>query len=181
MTEMTITEALAELPTIEKKLAHKRTFVQNYLFRPDSMRDPHEKDGGSVELIRREMQAMIDLGERVIAIRTAIQQANHTNSITMGTVSRSIADWLTWRREVAPAQLQFLKGTFNALSNLRRKAAQEGAVVKSEASKDSTLTRDYVVHVNEADLSKQIEEMEDMLGALDGKLSLMNATIKISV
>ena len=48
---ITITEALAEIPTIEKRITKKQEFITNYLFRVSSTRDPHEKDGGSAELI----------------------------------------------------------------------------------------------------------------------------------
>ncbi len=180
MSEITITEALAELPTIEKRIGHKRDFIVNYLWRPDSMRDPHEKDGGSAELIRRELQSIGDLEERRILIRSAIQGANHANTLTIGEKTRSIADWLTWRREVAPNHLAYLKDLFNRLANLRRKAAQEGVVVKENASVVG-LNRDYVIHLNEAELSQAIETLENTLGVLDGKLSLLNATIKIEV
>lgn len=174
----TITEALAELPTIEKRLTHKREFITAYMWRQSLVRDPHEKDGGSAELIKREFQSMYDLQARIVAIRTAIQQANHVNTITIGTDERTIAEWLTWRREVAPSHLTYLKQLFNHLTSLRRKASQEGVNVKDA---DGEFSRDYIVNLNEKELTMSIEAYETTLGALDGKLSLANATITIEL
>src|SRR5438105_988378 len=117
MPPITITEALAELKTIDKRIEKKREFVLGYLLRQEMFKDPLEKDGGSVSAIRREMQAIHDLEERKISIRRAIQQANERNTVTVAKQTRAIADWLVWRREVAPIQQQFL-------ANIRGKIEQ---------------------------------------------------------
>src|SRR5215831_611359 len=101
MAQITITEALAELKTIDKRIEKKREFVLSYLLRQEMFKDPLEKDGGSVSAIRREMQSIVDLEERRITIRRAVQQANERNSVMVGKQTRTIADWLVWRREVA--------------------------------------------------------------------------------
>ena len=41
--DITITEALAEVPTITKRIAKKQQTVIDYLSRPSAVRDPHEK------------------------------------------------------------------------------------------------------------------------------------------
>ncbi len=56
MTKITITEALAEGTTIEKRIAKKRQFVRDYLFRQEQLRDP--LDGGSNIAISRELQSI---------------------------------------------------------------------------------------------------------------------------
>src|SRR5277367_6394116 len=103
MPPVTITEALAELKTIDKRIQKKREFVLGYLLRQEMFKDPLERDGGSVSAIKREMQSIRDLEERKIGIRRAIQQANERTNVTVGKQTRSIADWLVWKREVAPA------------------------------------------------------------------------------
>ena len=117
MPPITITEALAELKTIDKRIAKKREFVLGYLLRQEMFKDPLEKDGGSVSAIKREMQSIHDLEERKIVIRRAVQRANEQNTVTVARQTRSIADWLVWRREVAPIHQQFL-------ANLRAKIEQ---------------------------------------------------------
>ena len=175
--DITITEALAEVPTIAKKVSKKQQFVQDFLSRPAAVRDPHEKDGGSAELIRRELQAIADLEQRLIAIRSGIAQSNAVTKITIGATIRTVADWLTWRREVAPVQQMRLNGMANTLRTLRNKAQQQGVKV---AENPEGFT-DYIININERDLADQIEALETTLGALDGQLSLKNATTTIAL
>jgi hypothetical protein len=178
MTKTTITEALAEVPTIEKRIGKKREFITNYLFRQSVVRDPHEKDGGSPALILKEEQACKDLQERLINIRSSIQQANSVNLITVGGETRSISDWLTWRREVAQGQQKYLHDVSLKMNQMRQQAIKQGVAV---SDKDAGWSGDYIVNINEKDLADRIENMENVLGTLDGQLSLKNATITIDL
>ena len=67
-------QAITKLtPTAEKRIAKKREFVLGYLLRQEMLKDPLEKDGGSVSALRRELQAIHDLEEWRVAIRRAIR------------------------------------------------------------------------------------------------------------
>lgn len=178
MTEITITEALAEIPTIEKRIEKKKEFILNYLYRQSSVRDPHEKDGGSPVLIAREKQAIADLQDRLINIRSVIQKANAENTITIENQTKTIVDWLTWRREIAPKEQDFLRNLMQRINSMRQQAMKQGVSV---TEKDAGFSSDYVVNINERELSEKIESLENILGILDGQLSLKNATIKIEI
>lgn len=178
MTKITITEALAEIPTILKRIEKKREFVQSFLYRQSAVRDPHEKDGGSSELIERERQAIVDLENRIIAIRNAIQNANQVNEITIGNQTRTINEWLIWRREVASGSKAFNGAIAAALKALRNEAMKKGLGVSDQ---DKGYSADYIVNVNEKKLAETIENLEDTLGKLDGQLSLNNARLMIEV
>ena len=178
MAKITITEALAEIPTIEKRMEKKRDFIQNYLYRQSSVRDPHEKEGGSVKLITQEKQAIADLETRMIKIRASIQQANSENTITIGKQTRTIVDWLTWRREVAPNEQRFLNEVMLKINELHKQANRQGVTV---TDKDAGFSSNYVVNINERDLAEEIENLENILGTLDGQLSLKNATILLEL
>jgi hypothetical protein len=175
MAQITLTEALAEIKTIDKRIEKKREFVLGYLLRQEMFKDPLEKDGGSVSAIKRELQSIHDLEERKVHIRRAIQQANERNSITVGKQTRTIADWLVWRREVAPIQQQFLANIRGKIEQARQEALRRGAGLSSTA--DSAKPNDVIVNVNEQELAREIESLEDVLGTLDGQLSLRNATL----
>jgi hypothetical protein len=179
MAQITITEALAELKTIDKRIAKKREFVLTYLLRQEMFKDPLEKDGGSVSAIKRETQSIHDLEERKIVIRRAIQQANERNTVTVNKQARSIADWLVWRREVAPVYQQFLANLRSKIEQARVEAARRGAGVSGSA--EAAKPTDVIVNVNEQELAREIEALEDILGTLDGQLSLKNATLLIEV
>ena len=62
---ITITEALAEIKTISKRLEKKRESIFNFVGRQDGIRDPLEKDGGSVEFIIRE-----DSGQTISVVQS---------------------------------------------------------------------------------------------------------------
>lgn len=175
---LTITEALAEVKTIGKRIEKKRQFVVQYLMRQDMVRDPLEKDGGSVDALKRERQAISDLEQRVVDIRSAIARANDTNSITVKGKTRTIHDWLTWRREVAPGHQAFLGTLRQGITNIREQQRKLGVTVGTAA--EITKPQDVVVNINERDLAEEIENTEEILGTLDGQLSLKNATITIA-
>ena len=179
MSKITITEALAELKTIDKRLAKKREFVQKYLARMDVVKDPLEKDGGSVTALQRERQAIGDLEERKIAIRRAIAETNGMTSLSVNGTVRSMADWLVWRREVAPTRQQFLSQLNATIQGVRDQATRKGgAIVESGGG---TKEADVVVNINEINLSEDIEGLEETLGSLDGQLSLKNATTFVEI
>jgi hypothetical protein len=177
---ITITEALAEIKTIGKRLVSKRNAINPYLARQEGVRDPLERDGGSAKYIAQERQAIGDLEERVIALRRGIQKANDTTSVTINGKARTISEWLTWRRDVAPGQKEFLSNLRNNLGNLRNQARQQNAaLISATAITGETKPTDIVVNVDEAAINSEIEAIEDTLGQLDGQLSLKNATVTI--
>jgi hypothetical protein len=181
--KITVTEALAELKTIDKRIEKKREFVNSYLVRQEMMKDPLEKDGGSVSAIQRERQSMSDLLERKVTIRRAIQAANAANSIKVGNTTRTIADWLVWKRDVAPFLSQSLVEIRHKVEATRVDAQKKGVAVFSGVAvvNDGAKPADLIVNVNEQELADEIEQLEETLGTLDGQLSLKNATVKIDV
>lgn len=177
--QTTITEALAELKMIDKRIQKKREFVLSYLMRQEVLKDPHEKDGGSVSAIKRELQAVRDLEERAIRIRRAINEANLATKVSVSETTRTIADWIIWRREIAPKLSEFLNGMNGRIAATRQEAMKKGMAVVA-ASPESKPT-DVVVNVNEQDLARWREDLDATLETLDGLLSLKNATTTIAV
>ena len=176
-TTTTITEALAELRVLAKRLEAKRGFVGQYLMRPELLKDPLEKDGGSITALAREIQAIGDLEEQVIRIRRAIQIANQATTVGVNGKTRPIADWLVWRRDVSPAARQFLQGLSGVIARTRQEAMKKGGHVTDPSAAGPG---DVVVNLNEQALASQIEELEATLETLDGQLSLKNATTTVS-
>lgn len=174
---LTITEALAEIKTIGKRMEAKRAGIMPFVARQDGVRDPMERDGGSAKFITAERQALDDLGKRVIALRRGIQRANDTTAITVGGVSHTISEWLTWRREIAPGVRAFLVQLRNQLNGIRDQAKRQGVAVGAPGT--TAQPADFVININETELASQIESIEEILGTLDGQLSLKNATTPI--
>ena len=177
---MTITEPLAELKTIKKRIEKKREFVGQYLARQDGVKDPLEKDGGSAVVIARERQAVADLETRVVAIRTNIQKVNQATPITVEGITKTIAEWLTWRKEVAPGQQSTLATLRRTIQGVRQQTQQKGLQTLAPGG-TATSPGDVIINVDEGQLAKDAEQLETILGTLDGQLSLKNATVMIEV
>ncbi len=179
---ITVTEALAEIKTIDKRVQKKREFIVAYLLRPDALKDPLQSDGGSVSAILRERQSIADLLERKISIRRAIQVANSVHTITIGEDTRTLADWLVWRRDVAPIQQQMLNELRMKIEGARQESQRRGnQLYNAAAITDSVKPTDIIVNLSEQNLARQAEALEEALSTLDGQLSLKNATMTLDV
>lgn len=180
----TITEGLAEIKTLNKRIQKKRVSVRGYLAREERLKDPLANDGGSIEFIKRERQAIGDLEERIVNLRRAIARSNADTTIRVGTIERTIADWLTYRREVAPGKQEFLAVLRSAVESVRREAAQKShnvIGVSAIAQVGDVKPTDVLVNISEKELAEEIEVLETELGTLDGLLSLHNATTQITL
>lgn len=173
----TITEALAEVKTINKRIEKKQQFVMDALLRQDFMKDPLEAKGGAVKVVAEEMQGISDLRHRIIAIRTSIQQVNEKTNVTIGDETHSVAEWLIWRREVAPGIGSFLGQLRAKLNQARNMAQSKGVSVRGTVNTAPVENmNDIIINVDEYALAAEAEKLESILGQLDGKLSLVNAT-----
>src|SRR6266851_1458935 len=94
---MTITEALAEIKTIGKRLEKKKQAVLANIGRDSRLKDPLED---SVKYVAQERQAIEDLEKRIVAIRTAIQKKNLETPCTVGENTFMVQEWLNLRKEV---------------------------------------------------------------------------------
>jgi hypothetical protein len=137
-----------------------------------SIKDPLAKDGGAAEVVRRELQAVGDLEARIVSIRTAIQRANLETPISVEGQTRSIAEWLAWRKDVLPALKGFLGNTQNGIVSQRREFQKKNPGAPAE---------DVIVNIDEKALAEQIEKLNTIELTLDGQLSLKNATVLIAV
>lgn len=180
MAKTTITEALAALKTAQSRIEKKQAAVLQYLGRDARLRDPMEKEGGSAEFVRRERQAIADLQAQIVKTRVAIQAANLATSLTVEGETRTLAEWLTWRRECSEKQSAFLDRLTGTLAVLRQQAAQRGQAVKADGDQNA-VPGDVIVSLSEAKLAEDVERHTTVLGVLDGKLSLLNATTMIDV
>ena len=174
---ITITEALQELKTISQRVSKKQEAIASYVARDSRIVDPLVKHGGSEKFITEERQSINDLRNRMIGIRSSIQSANLSNQLTIAGVTRSVADWLTWRREIATGEQTFIS---LLLSNIRR--VRDNSQTKAvRSAMEVTEPVNVTVNLDEQKLVKEGEQVETCLSELDGKLSLFNAVTTINV
>lgn len=179
MAKLSVTEALAEVSLIEKKVASKRAYISQNLGRSSAVGDPLEKSGGSDKVITETFQAISDLDKRRVAIRSAIQGKNCEAKLTINERTMSITDWLNTRREVAPGHLDFLKQLNTAQQQLKTQFERQPQILKGDDGKQTIITP--VFHIDPAWVQKELETWETMMGELDGKLSYLNATTFIEI
>lgn len=179
MDNMTITEALADIKTIDKRIMAKRQVIGQYVARMDGIKDPLEKDGGSVKVITEAMQAIRDLEERIVELRRRIRKANETTHVTIEGDTRSISDWLVWRREVSPQHGRFIDQLNQFIIDARAQAKKHDSKVINGLGGVSDKPTDVVVCIDEKKTLESKEKLSLILGQLDGLLSLKNATIMV--
>lgn len=182
---MTITEALAEIKTIGKRLEKKKQAVLSNIGRDSRLKDPLDD---SVAFVKQERQAIEDLEKRIVAIRSAIQRSNLATNCTVGDNTFTVQEWLNFRREVASNRQMFLAEINQAVKNIRDKVSREGGRVSFAAAAAVATSGDgdkkpieILLHLDEKELLSQQEGLEKTLGDLDGKLSLLNATTVVEV
>lgn len=177
MNQITITEALADIKLITKKLETKVQFVQNNLTRYKHVPDPL---GNGADAIRAEVQSISDLRQRLVALRGAIAKANLENTITISDKTQSIQNWLTWKRECAADELAF----FNKVHTLVKQSIDANAS-RPQLYKDDPNAQPKVVeietNVNYVEFVERAQRTQENLDKLDGQLSLKNATILVTV
>lgn len=180
--KMTITEALAELRTLEKRLAKKREFVLENLSLPAHLTDPLAYHGGIKEVVKREMQSIADMEERMVRIRDAITEANHSTTLTIGDVQRTIHQWLIWRREVAEGQQQLRQKIATTLAAVEKQVRDK--VIRVQGGADEPVEEkplEIIYALDRKEIVDELDDFETILGTLDGRLTLINAQATIEV
>jgi hypothetical protein len=183
--KITITEALAEIKTINKRLINKRETVLAYLTQPDSARDPLEGSGGSKKFIEEERQAIDDLVQRIVTIRGKIARSNDETIISINGKARSLTEWLAWKRDTSALSSDFLDKMRNTIQSARNLAQTRG-MGRSTMHVQATIGGDQkpggiTVYLDEASLNQELEEFTETLAIFDGQLSLKNATTTIEL
>lgn len=171
---LTLTEALQETKTLKERIQKKRERVTQFLCRTALMRDRMEEEGGEEEHVRRELQAISDMEERLLDVKHSIIVANSTTVVTVEGVTRTIEDWIHWKREVAPLRKSFIERVLKHVEELRQRFDQDR---RSHSSNESIDPKSFnlVVNADERVLQKELEQLELILSSLDAKLSVKNA------
>lgn len=175
----TITEALAELKTIDSRISSTENFVLQYAIRQGSTIDPLDDEGGSATVIPQKMQSLKDLLERKVSIRNAINRKNEEVELTISGISRTVAQWLIWRRETFRREVQAYQKLQNKILDARKQCIEKGFVLKEgeQPSKVSEVSS----FLSESEINNKIEQLREIETTLDGKLSMLNATTTITI
>lgn len=192
MAKITITEALAEIKTIGARIETKRAYILKHVVRNAALVDPLVEQGGSRSVISSEIQSIRDLNKRIVIIRNAITKANMETLITINEHTMTVHDWLVWRREVATGEKNFLQAIGNGINQARSFLNPQNfsQATSTSVQRRTTVQGSYIteqapiavaINIDESQLQNWTEDMENILGTLDGRLSLINATTFVDV
>ena len=179
--KITMTEALAKLKIIDKKVQSNIEFIQTYVARLEKVKDPLSGEGGSEEIVKQKRQSTEDLLMLWETIRISIQKKNLESEITISGTTKTVAGWLVWRREVADRHKKSLKVIQKSIHNLRDQARRKDVSFVEPGSGKKAEPDDIIVVVKEKELADNIDAVEETLGELDGRLSLFNATTHVEI
>lgn len=180
-TALTITEALSNKKLLAGRIDTKRQFIERYLTRPSTVKDPLEKDGGSQGAIQRALQSVRDLEDNLISTMEAIHAANAATVVEIDGIRRTVANWIVWKDAVAPKYLTFLQSLVNSVSRTRDPNYLTTLRRQLQSTADATEDLKLEVNIDEAWLSKELERVQSLLQKVDGRLSLVNATTQVTV
>ena len=169
MNRMTITEALSELHVIDKRLETKRQFVAMNCMLDSRVKDPL---GDTKAEVAAAHQSIEDLEERRVIIRIKIAEANAATEVNVDGMTKSIAEWLHWKREIGPARLEWLKRIKANMDRAHKELLTQLTRELPEGAPKPGLDN----MVDPGWLTKSIDKLETRTQRLDGQLSLKNAT-----
>lgn len=176
--KLTITEGLAELKLIKAKIESEIADMARYVARAEVSPDPLAGTGqNSAEYVKSREQAIADHSMRYMQIKAAIDIANWSTLLTIDSTTMPVAGWLIWRRELAPLMQVQHKTVRSAIDAARVYTERIAASMPTVDGKRPQLRT--VVNVNEIDENAEVKRIADILGTLDARLSLLNATTVI--
>lgn len=179
---LTITEALAEIKLIDQKIAKKRDFIRAHAVRSAIVVDPLAKAGTTSEAaIASTLQAIAALFNRRIAIRMAIQQSNLENKLTVEGRRMQVAEWLIWKREVAPSEGQFLTGILQSMDKIRKDAM--GGTVQNRSTGQQQMMGPTELHfaIDEPAIRQAEAVHQQTFSRLDALLSVHNSRTTVVI
>lgn len=174
MGKMTITEALSELNLISKKLDKQRHALKGACLKYSEHTDPYASDGGAKAFYNKTKQSIVDLEDNLVKIRKAIHAKNIETEITIKGLTKTIDEWLSWKKDIYEGSKNSLNDIENIINREVEEIKKNPKVKKDEADNVVLLTLEPSEDLAEIEKSK--ERLLTIYENLDGQLSLKNAT-----
>ncbi len=168
---MKIIEALKELPLIKKKINTNRQRIADYCCLYSFEDSPFGDIGDHQKNFDSLLQSSEDLVKRYERIKLALSITNAGIKVTINNEEKTIAEWITYRTETGEIQKSIYKSlqVETAQARLRNTAVDLDKGLKRTSFYDEKKRNDNIDHV------------EDLLGSIDAKLEVVNATTDLSV
>lgn len=184
MRTLLITEGLQEIKINKALISKKRNTIHTYATRLSTTPDPLEKEGGTAKFLNSELHAIKDLEHNIVKIRLAITRKNLETNLSVKDVTKSISEWIVWRRDISEMQESSAQILISRVQQARAAHERDTKQLQKQVDmnpnvviKESTI----LVLFDEQKLLKETEKTSEILGLLDGQLSVLNATTSIEI
>lgn len=170
---MKLIEALKELPLIEKKVARNVEKLREYASAVDNGKV--DLKFSTEALQRKEIESLLqssnDLANRADKLRRAIALTNANTNVTIKGETRTILEWISFRRNTFQLRLSALQ----ALSDTASTQQMRNTPV------DPAVGIRVVRFYDEKNKNEKIEDLHNLYDAVDSTLEIVNATTDIVV
>jgi len=173
---MKIIEALKELPLIKKKIDKNEELLKKYSSSV-GVKDHPEFDlsfatpGQQAIEVKALLQSTVDLCLREACLRKTLARTNSIVEVKIGSSSRTISEWISFRLTGIPAILRSLE----SLSTNRSLAIVRQPQGNSNLASVGVENLTVVMHYDEKSKNEEVTKWMTMLSEIDSKLEIANA------
>ena len=168
MDKMKLIEAMKELKLIVAKISRNREETIKYSSGLSNEKPVFETEKAQSEYVARLIQSTEDLVKRYLDLKSAIEYTNLKTKVTIHGETRSISEWLVYKRNLAGIRHHAYQAANDSVA-LGRKSKDAAAL------KDVQIVRYY----DEAVMNAKLRNLIEILGSLDGTLEVINATTEL--
>lgn len=163
MPALSITRALAEIALQKEQIVREINFVKEHVSLPANRIDPLANDGGSQKVLQSKMQSIRDKADYVGRLRRAIAHSNAETTVEVDYITKTVEEWLIWKRDIYPLLLQATSSVSTTLT-------------RSQLSKEEVIN-----FLSPDEAFENLRELQNIYNRLDAALSESNAVTKVNV
>ena len=166
---MTIVEALKEVKLVEKRIAKNCESISQYASVLSNEKPAFDSEEEQRAMVKQLIQANMDLTTQYLRLKKNIEFTNLSTIVELAGKKYSIFELIHLRRKAG----EFILRTFSCLTETA--SEQKRARFFAAAGQDVKVNRMF----NESDKMKSLNEWQEFIEKIDGKLEVVNATTEI--
>lgn len=167
---MTIIEGMKELRLIEKKMKVNSQRILEYSSIISTEKPYFATEEEQGKQVKGLIQSNLDLADRYMKIKRAIERTNLETRITFGEKKFTLSDLLTLKRKLIAS----IQETYHALSDTAAQA-KKNSFQRVSGDKEVSIKRLY----DENEKHQSLRYWMELLSEMDGRLEVVNATTSL--
>jgi len=167
----TLIEGMKELRLILKKMQGNNTRVTEYASLVSTEKPYFDSKVDQKNKIKALIQANMDLLQRYLDVKKAIERTNLRTIITIGNKQHSVSELLVLKRVLGKYALD----TYNSLNDTQARAKMDAFRRSASPDREILIERMY----EEEEKHQALRYWQEFLSDLDGRLEVVNATTEL--